>query len=144
MPFELRFYGEDPAVTLNEIRSLLNIGPGATIAVASVAETVVVPDEKPAPTVATPRTRRAAPKKDEPAQVDLEEAIAEKTAAAEPSVNVTKDALRTKLIELMNVKGETVPSELLVEKFGVSKIGELDPAQYGACFAAAEAALAED
>jgi hypothetical protein len=138
MSFELRFYGDDPKAVLGEVRALLNLGAIAEIT--TVKETVSdvlapQPDATPAP-----RVRRAA-KKDEPAQVDLEEAIAAKVSTPAPKP-VTKDELRTKLIELMNAKGENVPSELLNEKFGVTKIGELDENQYGACFAAAVDALA--
>jgi hypothetical protein len=141
MPFELRFYGDDPSVVLAEVQALLNIGQRVEVHIKETPADVLSVGSAVVPSVAKPAARGRAKK---PEQIDLEDAIREaKSRETAPAPEtVSKDELRAKLIELMNAKGEAAPSELLQAQFSVSKIGELDPEQYRECFMLAEDALA--
>jgi hypothetical protein len=166
--FELTIYGDNAAVIRQQLGELLAVfGPPAVQETTNVHRPVAggsiqsgIPPrarrddasgERPVgrelPDVSPKRERTSGGKKaaraeDTPAeQIDLEEAIKD----AGPAEAVTKNDLRAKLIELMNLKGEGVPYAMLQEEFGVSKIGELDAAKYADALAKAQALIdAED
>ncbi len=172
MPFEIRFYGDDPGLTIREVRALLNLGfaveadKGALTASAPPKEseprrTRVVETASAPPKESKPRRTRVV--ETAPVQVDLEEAIADATAAQERELDddisdvastdpedkeyhaepATKDDVRNALIALMKAKGEDAPTALLKKHFKVSKIGELKESDYAAVVSAASAASNE-